>query len=329
MNEAPLFEFCIFIFSLIHDKPIYPFARICFESRNMYLSPNGRFMKLMFTLIFSLFVFKLSAQRVGIGITTPLEKLHVDSNIKIGLGPWSPLLNNNRYLKFGDGDNVTIGEVGLDDRLVFSAKEFVFRNSIAHPGEGRVGINITGSPTAHLEINGNVKITDGTHGEYKVLTSAADGTASWQKPAGRDMGFHTRLQSAVQSVPTATDYLINFDSETFDDGFMYNNASGIFTASDSGVYQFNVKIEWQLESSTSGVFSVFLEVNGTKREEIREFVNGTAGNDIKTLSFGTHLKLLRLDVVKVYVRQETGVNQSVLTGNSSFSGHFIYRPSFF
>lgn len=329
MNEVPLFEFCIFIFSLIHDKPIYPFARICFESRNMYLSPNGRFMKLIFTFFLLLLGGVLHAQKVGIGLTNPQEKLHVDSSIKIGVGAWSSPIHN-RFFKIGDGDNVTIGEVGLDDRMVLSAREFIFRNSGAYgPNNGKVGINITGSPTAYLEVNGNVKITDGSQGEYKVLTSTADGTASWQKPAGRDMGFHTRLQSAVQSVPTATDYLINFDSETFDDGFMYNSASGIFTASDSGVYQFNVKIEWQLESSTSGVFSVFLEVNGTKREEIREFVNGTAGNDIKTLSFGTHLKLLPLDVVKVYVRQETGVNQSVLTGNSSFSGHFIYRPSFF
>ncbi|WP_051605551.1 hypothetical protein [Sediminibacter sp. Hel_I_10] len=46
------------------------------------------------------------------------------------------------------------------------------------PG-GNVGIG-TSSPTAKLDIAGTVKIVDGTEGAGKVLTSDADGNASWQ-----------------------------------------------------------------------------------------------------------------------------------------------------
>ncbi|HEX5111943.1 MAG TPA: fibrobacter succinogenes major paralogous domain-containing protein [Saprospiraceae bacterium] len=44
---------------------------------------------------------------------------------------------------------------------------------------GNVGIGTT-TPTAKLEVNGSVKITDGTQGAGKVLTSDASGKGSWQ-----------------------------------------------------------------------------------------------------------------------------------------------------
>ncbi len=46
---------------------------------------------------------------------------------------------------------------------------------------GNVGIN-TSSPTEKLEVQGSVKIVDGTQGLNKVLTSDATGKASWQIP---------------------------------------------------------------------------------------------------------------------------------------------------
>jgi hypothetical protein len=44
---------------------------------------------------------------------------------------------------------------------------------------GNVGIG-TATPSAKLEVNGTLKITDGTQGANKVLTSDANGLASWQ-----------------------------------------------------------------------------------------------------------------------------------------------------
>lgn len=44
-----------------------------------------------------------------------------------------------------------------------------------------VGIGTT-SPLAKLDINGTLKVTDGTQGNGKVLTSDAAGLASWQTP---------------------------------------------------------------------------------------------------------------------------------------------------
>lgn len=48
---------------------------------------------------------------------------------------------------------------------------------------GNVGLG-TSSPTAQLEVAGQVKITGGSPGANKVLTSDANGLATWQTPSG-------------------------------------------------------------------------------------------------------------------------------------------------
>ncbi len=61
---------------------------------------------------------------------------------------------------------------------------------------GGVGIGTT-SPGAKLDVNGQVKITDGSQGAGRVLTSDASGLASWQTPtSGADnLGNHTATQN--------------------------------------------------------------------------------------------------------------------------------------
>lgn len=47
--------------------------------------------------------------------------------------------------------------------------------------EGKVGIGTT-APKAKLDVNGNVRIADGTQSAGRVLTSDSDGNASWATP---------------------------------------------------------------------------------------------------------------------------------------------------
>jgi hypothetical protein len=137
------------------------------------------------------------AQNVGIGNPTPTEKLHIDSgSIKIGKLVWSGV--NIPFLKFGDGNFITIGEEEADDKLTIRAKEIYFKpsgsyssmpitftgtNHLSHfffgpnedtyirggkngsnvnicdVGGGRVGIGMASPNRAMLEQNGSVGAT--------------------------------------------------------------------------------------------------------------------------------------------------------------------------
>lgn len=78
---------------------------------------------------------KQTTGNIGIGTVTPSENLQVVNNIKIGTTAWGSALND-KFLKFGDGNFVTIGEEFLDDSMSFKANRFFFNN-------GNVGIGVT------------------------------------------------------------------------------------------------------------------------------------------------------------------------------------------
>lgn len=68
---------------------------------------------------------------------------------------------------------------------------------------GNVGIGTT-APTEKLDVAGSVRITDGTEGVGKVLTSDASGVGTWQTPAGG--GGFSNMQ--VFSSPGASDFTV-------------------------------------------------------------------------------------------------------------------------
>lgn len=139
--------------------------------------------------------------KVGIGIGSPTEGLHIDSSVKIGNSVWSTP-TNSRFLKFGDGNFVTIGEDSTDDRLHFKAKDYVFGKS-SNAYTGNVGIGVIGSPSAKLHVNGSVRITDGNQATGRVLTSDINGNASWQEAPcmQHKIIFATPVSGAIYIIP--------------------------------------------------------------------------------------------------------------------------------
>ena len=61
-----------------------------------------------------------------------------------------------------------------------------------------VGIG-TSTPTATLDINGTLKVADGTQGAGKILTSDATGLASWQPPPPTSSTYYSSVTICCQS----------------------------------------------------------------------------------------------------------------------------------
>jgi hypothetical protein len=115
---------------------------------------------------------------IGTGATTPSQKLDVNGNFSLrgnnfiynttdGIINWGSGTTGNLYFRTLTTQGVT---TSYTDRMT------ILNN-------GNVGIGAP-APTAKLEVNGQVKITGGTPGTGKVLTSDATGLASWQPVSG-------------------------------------------------------------------------------------------------------------------------------------------------
>jgi hypothetical protein len=124
-----------------------------------------------------------SSNPVGIGVSAALEaNLHIKDISSLPL------------LQMESDDNIyTIwksNRVGTDDYLLGidgGNNRFIFANTTSgdYPlvlDKDKVGINNL-TPSANLDINGSFKLTDGTQGAGKVLTSDANGNASWVSPS--------------------------------------------------------------------------------------------------------------------------------------------------
>jgi hypothetical protein len=199
-------------------------------------------MKQLITILFLFFCVNVFAQNVGIGTTTPDEKLQVDSVIRIGKNAIIPTGSTRKNtIKFGDGNFATIGEQDKDDRLVLNAGSFSFRN-------GNVGIGVD-SAIAKLDVVGSLKITNGTQGVGKVLTSDAAGNATWANAAyGNTERFSFRL-SSVNSNPNTLTTFYNFGTATT--SYTAGNDYFRINFTKSGLYHFDLNINQASQSDYS------------------------------------------------------------------------------
>jgi hypothetical protein len=140
-------------------------------------------------------MFLATSGNLGIGNTVPSERLEVTGKALLTngfsatngallyksntdhmyLGPQSGSSAQGGVINlFGSSNNVSGNPGGID--LITS-----LNNRIRILSNGNVGIN-TSNPQEILHVVGNIRMEDGNQGAGKVLTSDANGTATWQNP---------------------------------------------------------------------------------------------------------------------------------------------------
>jgi hypothetical protein len=148
-------------------------------------------LKQFYLVVFLLFAPSLGMQsfgQVGIGTNTPNTSaiLDVSSTNKGFLAPRMTALQRqaisapaNGLMVFQENDNAGLYIFFNNKWNKLDTAMWNSSNGNLNFTSGNVGIG-TASPAAKLDINGTLKYTDGNQAANKILTSDANGNASWQ-----------------------------------------------------------------------------------------------------------------------------------------------------
>lgn len=230
--------------------------------------------------------------------------------------------NDQAAIQYSLNDNPQwlVGTLNNNDYRVFN---FISGNDafVIDYATDNVGVG-TPSPTAKLEVNGQIKITGGGPSAGKVLISDASGLASWGEDNPKK-GFSAYNGSGTVNIPNNIETKIFFDTENFDDGGYFNSGSSQFEAGSQGMYHFDVKLNWNL-FSPSGEATLAIRVNGVITEQVRTKLQNGPGAAQQVLA--GNLILYAGDVVDIAVVQNSGAVQTVNLNalESSFSGFKVY-----
>ncbi|MBN1779635.1 tail fiber domain-containing protein [bacterium] len=156
---------------------------------------------------------------VGIGTASPEGPLTIVSPSTSG---WTPMLHlyapntsdgsHTAGIQYGrtnaahDCGNLYFVSSPTDGEEYVSIGTWGCNDLLNIKGNGNVGIGVT-DPDAKLEVNGQVKITGGTPGSGKVLTSDADGLATWETSGSSgwtDGGSNVYTTTATDKVGIGT-----------------------------------------------------------------------------------------------------------------------------
>jgi hypothetical protein len=150
--------------------------------------------------------------KVGIGVPEPQAELDVAGDIHAS---GKLIVGNTIFI-----DDATNSITSTDGTISFG-NEDLFTT-------GKIGIGTT-EPDTDLEVVGQIKITGGSPGAGKVLTSDADGLASWTDIVGGGVIEHGLLVGL--DVDDHTQYILGEGVRNSESGFA---VTGTFNSSDTG-----------------------------------------------------------------------------------------------
>jgi hypothetical protein len=144
--------------------------------------------------------FSVNTNKMAVNSTTGETTITNDFDkigLQIGSNDPREIPNLKLYGYSSDNDNggggLEIGDGSVVGMRIYRTNDNNFRITTGYMGaslsimpQANLGINTT-SPTAKFHVAGNVRIEDGTEGADKVLTSDANGNASWQMTGMRSI----------------------------------------------------------------------------------------------------------------------------------------------
>ncbi len=184
--------------------------------------------------------------------------------------------------------------------------------------QGNVGIG-TSAPTNLLHVNGAVRISDGSQGLNKVLTSDAAGVATWKQMA---VGFKVEA-IALQNIPFASYAIVGFDNSIFDDATAFNLGTETYVVPSTGLYSFSGTVYWSSYVASRPTLQIL--VNGSLVQNSFDYC-APGSQLIQQITTSVKVNAGDLITLRVYNDGATPTNISGVSGlqGTTFSGFKIY-----
>ncbi|MEI6900095.1 MAG: hypothetical protein WCL00_09470, partial [Bacteroidota bacterium] len=252
---------------------------------------------------------------VGIGTSAPGDKL----SLRGGAFSFHPVFNDIPYtgIDFDEtGDGMRF-RANISSSALNTTQMFISRTS------GNVGIG-TSTPAAKLDVEGNVKIADGTQAAGKVLTSDASGNGSWQAPVANQVSFKSQLLLNQININGGSNQVF-FDSVIFNNGNSYNKTTGLFTAPSAGMYYFHAQLLW-ISSNLPHTVRLTIMKNNFPFEVVDAAGEITATMGYAITSTSALMYLNSGDTVKVLASEESTGSAIIdyYDGGTHFFGYKVY-----
>ena len=257
--------------------------------------------------------------RIGLGITAPLEKLHLSGKAifengfsadnaalvyknntdYMFLGPQSGSSANGGAVALFGSTNVIGGNAGGIDLNVASGQ-------LRITSAGNVGIG-SSSPQDKLHIVGNLRMVDGNQAAGKVLTSDINGTASWQNASNSAWGLigNAGTSAATNFIGTSDDIDVVFKRNTI--------RSGLFgtTNSSFGLNALNI--------GSTGTNNTAIGVDALKTNTTGSNNTAVGKNAFSTINAGNNNTALGADTstTSTIFENATAIGYKAMVGNSN------------
>jgi len=190
---------------------------------------------------------------------------------------------------------------------------------------GNVGIG-TAIPAAKLDVEGSVKIADGSQGEGKVLTSDADGNAYWKGTVACSAGNNGTLV-ASDTIPPGSIPTVIYKNEIYDiGGNNYDPATGIFTAPSDGIYNCSaVLLMEQVGGSSSASDFIWLRIDKNNGYLVASQSNYTGGNTFVGFAINMDVKMVAGDNIRFKITNSSATRFVIYNsdGDTRMSVHLV------
>jgi hypothetical protein len=272
---------------------------------------------------------------VGIGTDEPAYRLDLAGRMRI---QHNTTANQTAGLWL-DGTTTTarsfIGTIDNDHMGIFGNGGAGWKFSF-NVNNGFVGIGTT-TPTANLDINGNMRLRSSNPKIGSVLTSNdVNGNAEWKEAiAFKAVGRNTDILNSI-SLNTWTKMYFKTVAE-YNLGLTYSGPNSEYVVPENGIYTFNVRQELLTNADRS-----MIRLQRKRGVQITTLAESTLGRDRVNDGSSTPVKSWGEHIITVDAKLETGdiiyvelyyansepfgtFPYSLLDRNSYFSGHLIAR----